>query len=71
MVLMMQTGVPSAQTGLALLVAAGLQAEAGQMSVVYLPMYLVSVVTLAVVIVIAVTLFETVAPAAIALNASA
>ena len=32
MVLMIQTGVPSAQTALALLVAAGLQKQAGQMS---------------------------------------
>ena len=32
MVLMIQTGVPSAQTALALLVAAGLQKQAGKMS---------------------------------------
>jgi predicted permease len=54
MVLMIQGGVPSAQTTLALLQAAGLQKEAGEMSLVYLPMYIVSVLTMAVVIVVAV-----------------
>ena len=54
MILVIQSGVPSAQTGLALVVAAGLQKEAGEMSIVYLPMYVLSVLTMAVVIVVAV-----------------
>ncbi|CAE6934022.1 PILS5 [Symbiodinium sp. CCMP2456] len=58
MVLVIQTGVPSAQTALALLVSAGLQKQAGQMSIVYLPMYIASVFTLAALIVVAVTLSE-------------
>ncbi|CAJ1351701.1 unnamed protein product [Effrenium voratum] len=59
MVLMIQTGVPSAQTTLALVVSAGLQKVAGEMSIVYIPMYVASVVTVAIVIVISVTLFDT------------
>ncbi|CAE7458028.1 PILS5 [Symbiodinium sp. CCMP2592] len=58
MVLVIQTGVPSAQTALALLVSAGLQKQAGQMSIVYLPMYIASVFTLAALIVVAVTLSD-------------
>ena len=42
-----------------LLVAAGMQKEAGEMSSIYLPMYIFSVFSLAVVIVLAVTLIET------------
>ena len=59
MVLMVQSGVPSAQTALTLLVAAGMQKEAGEMSSIYLPTYIFSVFSLAVVIVLAVTLIET------------
>ena len=59
MILMVQSGVPSAQTALTLLVAAGMQKEAGEMSTIYLPMYIFSVLTLAVVIVAAVTLIGT------------
>ncbi|CAJ1372904.1 unnamed protein product [Effrenium voratum] len=59
MVLMIQTGVPSAQTTLALLVSAGLQKVAGEMSIVYLPMYVASVATMAAIIMIAVTFFDT------------
>lgn len=58
MVLVIQTGVPSAQTALALLVSAGLQKQAGQMSIVYLPMYIASVFTLAALIVVVVTLSD-------------
>ena len=43
------------------MVAAGLQREAGEMAGVYLPMYVLSVVTMAVVIVVAVTLIDTLA----------
>ena len=59
MVLILQSAVPSAQTGLALMNAAGLQKEASQMSMVYLPMYIISVITVAASIVIAVTGIET------------
>ena len=62
MVLMLQSAVPSAQTGLALVVAAGLQAEAGQMSMVYLPMYVLSIFTLAAVIVASITLYDSINP---------
>ena len=58
MILMLQSAVPSEQTGLALINAAGLPKEASQMSMVYLPMYCVSVFTVAAVIVIAVTAIE-------------
>ena len=48
-IVMIQSGVPSAQTSLALLVAAGLQKEASELSLVYLPMYIVSIFTMGVV----------------------
>lgn len=49
-IVMIQSGVPSAQTSLALLVAAGLQKEASELSLVYLPMYIVSIFTMGVVV---------------------
>ena len=59
MVLMVQSGVPSAQTALALLAAAGMKKEAGEMAAIYLPMYAISVITLAVVIIVAVVTIDT------------
>ena len=58
MIIMVQSGVPSSQTALALMVAAGLQKESSELSVVYLPMYACSVLTMAVVILAAVQSIE-------------
>jgi len=53
-VLMVQSGVPSAQTSISLLAAAGQYKLAQELSLVYLPQYLCSILSLAVVIVFAV-----------------
>ena len=57
-IIMIQTGVPSAQTSLALMVAAGLQKEAGELSLVYLPMYICSIFTMAAVILVSTLLIQ-------------
>ena len=56
MVLMLEAGTPSAQTALALVVAAGMPQRAQELSLVYLPQYAVSVISMAIVIVAAVGL---------------
>ena len=53
-VMYMQAGVPAAQTTVAMLAAAGKTKMAGELSTLYLPQYLVSVFTMAAIIVIAI-----------------
>jgi hypothetical protein len=54
----LQSAVPSSQTAVAVLVAAGQPALAQQLSKLYLPQYLASALTMSVVIVVAIEVIE-------------
>ena len=56
LVIHLQSGVPSSQTAIAVLVAAGRPVLAQQLSKIYIPQYLLSALTLSAVIVIAIKL---------------